>query len=223
MEGFEIGRTRGRRELKVSADKTMTRRAFLGTGAAAALLAAVGLAGCDNAQSNSADEATPEPSEAVAGGVLVAYFSATGNTEAVAQAVADELGADTFAVTPTQPYTADDLDYNSGSSRVGLERSQEGLAVELDQVTPDGFDAYDTVFVGYPIWWGDAAWPIDRLVSGNDFSGKRVIPFCTSGSSPIGSSGERLAELAGAGEWLDGERLSASDLDAAREWAASMV
>ncbi len=143
-----------------------------------------------------------------AGPVLVAYFSATGNTERIAQIIADHLDAETFAITPVQPYVDADLDYNNDQSRTSIERNDPDRNVELEEVTPAELESCQTVFIGYPIWWGDASWVMDNFVAGNDFSGKTVVPFCTSGSSPIGSSGQHLASLAGTGTWLDGERFS---------------
>lgn len=150
-----------------------------------------------------------ESSAAQTGATLVAYFSATGHTADVAAAIAEHLGADVFEITPAEPYTTGDLNYNDSGSRASVERAEDARP-ELAQMTPDGFSSYDTVFVGYPIWWGDAAWPVKTFAEGNDFSGKTVVPFCTSASSGIGGSGDELAGLAGTGEWVDGERFSAS-------------
>ena len=145
------------------------------------------------------------------GKTLVVYFSATGTTEGVAQAIADTVGADLFEVVPSDPYTSDDLNWTNNDSRVSREHNDEGLrAVALESTDVDGWDDYDTVFIGYPIWWGIAAWPMSSFVAVNDFTGKTVIPFCTSVSSGIGQSGELLAELAGTGSWLDGYRFSSS-------------
>lgn len=154
---------------------------------------------------------------------LVAYFSATGNTAGIAQTIAAQLGADVFVITPTVPYTAEDVDYNDAQSRTSIERDDPNRLVELKTVTPPNFDAYTTVFLGYPIWWGDASWVMDGFASGNDFTGKTVVPFCTSGSSPIGGSAQRLADLAGnTGTWLDGRRFSAgAPADEISEWIAS--
>lgn len=149
------------------------------------------------------------------GKTLVVYFSATGTTEGVAQAIADTVGADLFKVVPSDPYTSDDLNWTNNDSRVSREHNDEGLrAVALESTDVDGWDDYDTVFIGYPIWWGIAAWPMSSFVSANDFSGKNVVPFCTSLSSGIGQSGELLAELADAGTWLDGQRFSRSSSEA---------
>lgn len=145
------------------------------------------------------------------GKTLVVYFSATGTTEGVVQAIADTVGADLFEVVPSDPYTSDDLNWTNNDSRVSREHNDEGLrAVALESTNVDGWDDYDTVFIGYPIWWGIAAWPMSSFVAVNDFTGKTVIPFCTSTSSGIGQSGELLAELAGTGSWLDGYRFSSS-------------
>lgn len=145
------------------------------------------------------------------GKTLVVYFSATGTTEGVAQTIADTVGADLFEVVPSDPYTSDDLNWTNNDSRVSREHNDEGLrAVALESTDVDGWDDYDTVFIGYPIWWGIAAWPMSSFVAVNDFTGKTVIPFCTSVSSGIGQSGELLAELAGTGSWLDGYRFSSS-------------
>ena len=145
------------------------------------------------------------------GKTLVVYFSATGTTEGVAQTIADTVGADLFEVVPSDPYTSDDLNWTNNDSRVSREHNDEGLrAVALESAGVDGWDDYDTVFIGYPIWWGIAAWPMSSFVAVNDFTGKTVIPFCTSVSSGIGQSGELLAELAGTGSWLDGYRFSSS-------------
>ena len=145
------------------------------------------------------------------GKTLVVYFSATGTTQDVAQIIADTVGADLFEVVPSDPYTSDDLNWPNNDSRVSREHNDEGLrAVALESTDVDGWDDYDTVFIGYPIWWGIAAWPMSSFVAVNDFTGKNVVPFCTSLSSGIGQSGELLAELAGTGSWLDGYRFSSS-------------
>ena len=147
--------------------------------------------------------------------VLVVYFSATGTTQSVAQTIADTVGADLFEVVPSDPYTSDDLNWTNNDSRVSREHNDEGLrAVALESTDVDGWDDYDTVFIGYPIWWGIAAWPMSSFVAVNDFTGKTVIPFCTSVSSGIGQSGELLAELVDAGTWLDGQRFSRGSSEA---------
>ena len=155
---------------------------------------------------------------------LVAYFSASGNTEAVAQTIADTLDADLFEITPADPYTDADLDWTEDGSRVNAEHDDVSLRdIELLANTVDNWDEYDTVFIGYPIWWGIAAWPVDGFVEANDFSGKTVIPFATSSSSGMGESGELLAELAGTGDWQEGQRFrsGASENDV-QKWVADL-
>lgn len=139
--------------------------------------------------------------------VLVVYFSATGNTAAIAQDIATATSGSTFEITPAQPYTAEDLNYNDTASRVSQEHNDAALQdASLSVATPENWDSYDTVFIGYPIWWGEAAWPVDSFVKANDFTGKNVIPFCTSASSSLGNSANELAQLAGTGTWGEGMR-----------------
>ena len=175
------------------------------------------LAACGNSSSN--ETSAPE-TEGEEGGTLVVYYSATGNTEQVANYIADITGGDLFELEPAEPYTSDDLDWTDDNSRVSQEYYDESLRdVELVADTVENWDSYDTVFIGYPIWWGIAAWPTDGFVEANDFTGKTVIPFCTSSSSGLGESGELLAELAGTGDWQEGMRFrsSASEADV-QEW-----
>ena len=156
---------------------------------------------------------TPETPETPAeeSNVLVVYFSATGNTERVANAIAEATGGDLFELTPADPYTDADLDWTDESSRVVREyENPEERDVALTVDTPDNWADYDVVYLGYPIWWGIAAWPVNNFVASNDFTGKTVIPFCTSSSSGLGESGQLLADLAGTGTWLEGERFRSS-------------
>ena len=156
-------------------------------------------------------EEAGEPEDPAGGRVLVAYFSATGNTEAVAGYIAQATGGDLFEITPADPYTSDDLNWTDENSRVVYEyENPDERDTELASDTPDGWEDYDVIFLGYPIWWYDAAWPVDGFVEANDFTGKTVIPFCTSSSSGLGESGSRLAELAGTGDWLEGQRFPSS-------------
>ena len=145
------------------------------------------------------------------GKTLVIYYSASGHTKRVAEVIADRLDADTFEITPIQPYTSDDLNWSNNDSRVSREHNDESLRnVELTTTTVPDWDSYDNILLGYPIWWGIAAWPVNGFVSANDFSGKTVVLFCTSASSGIGQSGTLLADLAGTGSWQDGYRFSSS-------------
>ena len=171
------------------------------------------------------DASEPEDSQSVEnGGVLVVYYSATGNTEAVAGYIAEATGGDLFELEPAEPYTDADLNWTDENSRVTLEHEDESLRdVELVADTVDNWDSYDTVFIGYPIWWGIAAWPVDGFVEANDFTGKTVIPFCTSSSSGLGQSGELLAEMAGTGDWQEGQRFrSSASQEDVTEWVDSL-
>ena len=163
---------------------------------------------------------TPDGTEPVApggcGSVLVVYFSATGNTEAVANYIAESTSGTLFELVPVNEYTDADLNYSNHNSRVYQEYENEELRdVELVSTAIENWDEYDTVFIGYPIWWGIAAWPVNDFIEDNDFTGKTVIPFCTSSSSGLGQSGTLLEELAGTGNWLQGHRFrsSASESD----------
>ncbi len=151
---------------------------------------------------------------------LVVYYSATGTTKGVAQTLAKVAGGDIFEIEPAQPYTDDDLNWNNDDSRVSREHDDESLRdVELATTTVENWDSYDTVYIGYPIWWGIAAWPVNNFVKANDFTGKTVIPFCTSASSGIGSSGKLLEEMAGSGSWKDGGRIrNGASEDDVRAW-----
>lgn len=150
--------------------------------------------------------------ETTGGKTLVVYYSATGNTEEVANYIVAATGADIFELEPVEPYSDDDLNWTDDNSRVVYEHDNpDAGAVELVASTIPDWESYDTVFIGYPIWWGIAAWPVDGFIEANDFTGKTVIPFCTSSSSGLGESGELLAEAAGTGNWQEGERFSSSD------------
>lgn len=161
-------------------------------------------------ESSSTAPAESEPeTQPETGKTLVVYYSASGNTERVAKDIAEAAGADLFEIVPTEVYTSDDLDWTNPDSRVSREHDDESLRdVPLTTTEVPDWDSYDTVFIGYPIWWGIAAWPVDTFVKNNDFTGKTVIPFATSSSSGIGQSGSLLADMAGTGEWQEGQRFS---------------
>ncbi len=231
---------------------SIARRDFVKIGAAAAATIAAGgvLSACSSGgetavrtNSSGADEQQLAPSEvqdrdaaaadaqasdaATSGGagkVLVAYYSAQGHTRRVAEAAADELGADLFEIVPREIYSDDDLDWTNRQSRVTREYENESLRdVPLAQTTPDNWADYDTVLIGYPIWWGIAAWPCDHFAADNDFAGKKVVPFCTSSSSGLGQSGQLLATAAGTGNWQPGERFSSGVSDSeVHTWAAGI-
>ena len=171
------------------------------------------------------DAATGDADNTASGSkVLVVYYSASGNTKRVAEDIAETAGGDLFEITPTEPYTSDDLNWTNSDSRVSREHDDESLRdVPLTTTEVENWDDYDTVFIGYPIWWGIAAWPIDNFVKNNDFTGKTVIPFATSSSSGMGQSGTLLEEMSGTGDWQDGQRFSsgASQSDVA-DWVSGL-
>ena len=161
-------------------------------------------------ESSSTAPAESEPeTQPETGKTLVVYYSASGNTERVAKDIAEAAGADLFEIVPTEVYTSEDLNWTNSDSRVSREHDDESLRdVPLTTTEVPDWDSYDTVFIGYPIWWGIAAWPVDTFVKNNDFTGKTVIPFATSSSSGMGQSGSLLADMTGTGEWQEGQRFS---------------
>lgn len=139
--------------------------------------------------------------------VLVVYYSGQNHTKKIAEEISSKLNADIFEIEPSEKYTEDDLDWNNEKSRVNIEHENESKRnIKLKKNTPDNWDSYDTIILGYPIWWGIAAWPTDSFVKNNNFDGKTVIPFCTSFSSGIGSSASNLEEEANGGKWTEGHR-----------------
>ena len=177
----------------------------------------------DAAETTAAPE-TEQETQASGGKTLVVFYSASGNTARVAQDIASAAGADLFEIVPTEVYTNADLNWTDSNSRVSREHDDESLRdVPLTTTEVPDWDGYDTVFIGYPIWWGIAAWPVDNFVKANDFTGKTVIPFATSASSGMGQSGSLLAEMAGTGIWQDGQRFS-SGVSAAdvQDWVSGL-
>ena len=172
-------------------------------------------------ESSSTAPAESEPeTQPETGKTLVVYYSASGNTERVAKDIAEAAGADLFEIVPTEVYTSEDLNWTNPDSRVSREHDDESLRdVSLITTEVPDWDSYDTVFIGYPIWWGIAAWPVDTFVKNNDFTGKTVIPFATSSSSGMGQSGSLLADMAGTGEWQEGQRFSSGvSSDEVQSW-----
>lgn len=171
------------------------------------------------------DENTGANTETETGKTLVVYYSAQGHTEEVAQKIANNLGADIFKIQPVDEYSLEDLDWTDDNSRVTREYEDESLRnIELVSTSVDNWEEYDTVLIGYPIWWGIAAWPVDTFVKSNDFNGKTVIPFCTSSSSGLGQSGDLLAEEANGGNWLEGQRFRSNPSDSdINTWTDSLM
>lgn len=156
---------------------------------------------------------------------LVVYYLAQNHTKSVAQRIASNLIADTFEIVPQEIYTTEDLNWTNNKSRVSREHTDESLRnIKLKTTKVNNWDSYDTIIIGYPIWWGIAAWPVNTFVKANDFSGKTVIPFCTSASSGLGNSGKNLETIANSGNWLAGKRfLSNESDDIIKEWTDSIL
>ena len=156
--------------------------------------------------------------------VLVVYYSAQNHTKAVAEKIAANLNADIFEIVPENVYTSEDLNWSNSNSRVSKEHNDESLRdVKLKSTKVDSWGNYDTILIGYPIWWGIAAWPVNTFLKDNDFTGKTVIPFCTSSSSGMGQSGKNLETMANGGTWLEGRRFSSSVSDSViKEWTDSL-
>lgn len=141
--------------------------------------------------------------------VLVAYFSATGNTENIARHIQAILDADLYEIVPEEPYTDEDLNYSSDDCRANQEQNDPDARPAITG-TMEYSEDYDVVFLGYPIWWGQAPKIIYTFLESYDFDGVTIVPFCTSGSSGIGSSAESLQALVTDANWLPGQRFSAS-------------
>lgn len=176
------------------------------------------------AASDTNDEIDEDTSSEVAdsseenGGVLVVYFSATGTTKGVAEKIAGITGADTYEIKAAQEYTDADLNWNDSNSRSTKEQNDSSVRPEIgsDAISLDG---YSTVYIGYPIWWGEEPRIMDTFVESYNFDGITLIPFCTSGGSGIGRSGQNLADNAGSGTWLEGKRFGGGvSEDELRSW-----
>ena len=160
----------------------------------------------DSAQTNSNTNPSEDNSTDTVK-ILVAYFSATNTTEGVAKTIADSVNADLYEIVPEQPYTAADLNYNDDNSRSTIEMNNPNARPAISR-SVENMNQYDVVFIGYPIWWGDAPRILSTFVESYDFSGKTIVPFCTSGGSGVGSSAKNLERLTSGATWFDGERLN---------------
>ena len=153
---------------------------------------------------------------------LVVVFSATGTTKGVAEKIAGITGADLYEIIPAEPYSDADLNWNDRSSRSTKEHNDKNArpVIGSEQIDLTG---YTTIYIGFPIWFGEEPRIMDTFAESYDFSGITLIPFCTSGSSGIGRSGPNMEALAGTGTWKDGKRLpgtvSEEDL---RSWIESL-
>ena len=175
----------------------------------------------DNESSAPTDSSsTPDKEEALK--VLVAYFSATGTTEGVAEHIANGLNADIYEIVPEQPYTSADLDWNDNDSRSTIEMNDPNARPAISG-SVENMEQYDVVFIGYPIWWGEAPRIVSTFMESYDFSGKTIVPFCTSGGSGVGSSATNLEQLTSGANWLEGRRLNGRDSqDTVMEWVNSL-
>lgn len=172
----------------------------------------------DTSENSSLEKAETDEPE---GKTLIAYFSATGSTEAIAQHLGHILEADLYEIVPEEPYSSVDLDYNT-DCRANQEQNdpsaRPGIAGSVEDLS-----SYDVVFLGYPIWWGQAPKIISTFLESYDFNGKTIVPFCTSGSSDIGSSATNLEALADGAKWLEGNRFSGSASESdVQTWAAGL-
>ena len=161
---------------------------------------------------NTLPESAPEQESDEGLKILVAYFSATNTTEGVAEKIADSLSADLYEIVPEQPYTDDDLNYHDNSTRATVEQNDKTVRPAITGSVED-MEQYNIVFIGFPIWWGDSPRIISTFMESYDFSDKTIVPFCTSGSSGIGSSATDLEELTDGATWLPGTRLDGESTD----------
>lgn len=163
-------------------------------------------------------EQAETPEEDKSSRILVAYFSATNTTKGVAEHIANGLDADIYEIVPKELYTDADLDYNDKSSRSTIEMNDPDARPAISG-SVENMDQYEIVFLGYPIWWGEAPRIVSTFVESYDFSGKTIVPFCTSGGSGIGSSATNLEQLTNGAKWLEGQRLNGGDSqDTVMEW-----
>lgn len=155
---------------------------------------------------------------------LVVVFSVTGNTRPLAEYAAEYLNADFFEIEAAQPYTDEDIDYGNSSSRTSIEQNDLSSRPEIANFIPN-MDQYDTIILGYPIWWGQAPRIIDTFLESYDFSGKTIVPFCTSASSGIGSSDTNLhAFTDDSTNWIEGKRFAiGTDQDAFLDWLSGVL
>ena len=154
--------------------------------------------------------------------ILVAYFSATGETARLAKTIAQATGADLYEIRPAQPYTAADLNWHDNQSRSSVEMKNPACRPAIAGGAPD-LTAYDTVFVGFPIWWYQAPRIIETFLESYDFSGKTVIPFATSGGSGMGGEDILRSACSKGTKWLPGKRLSSREsMASVQKWVESL-
>lgn len=172
--------------------------------------------------SNTGDTESTDASQVQGIKALVAYFSATNTTEGVAEHIANGLNADLYEIIPEDSYTDEDLNYNDNNSRTTIEMNDPDARPEISG-SVENMEQYGIVFIGYPIWWGEAPRIVSTFMESYDFSGKTIVPFCTSGGSGVGSSATNLEQLTSGAKWLSGRRLNGSDSqDTVMEWVNSL-
>lgn len=190
----------------------------------------VALAACGAADKNTAEpkqktetsapaQSAQTETSAAGGKNLVVYFSVTGNTKALAETIAETTGAEIVELSPQEPYTSEDINYSNDNCRANLEQNDDSARPAIANKI-ENIDDYDTIYLGYPIWWGQAPKIIYTFLESYDFGGKTIIPFCTSASSGMGSSATNLHSLAKTASWLSGTRFSAN---ASRSSVASWI
>lgn len=153
--------------------------------------------------------------------VLVAYFSASGATARVAQEMAQALGADLYEIRPEQPYSSADLNWMDKKSRSSVEMSDPSSRPEIAEKIPNLAD-YDTVFLGFPIWWYVAPRIINTFVESYDFTGKTLVPFATSGGSGMGRTVDELRKLCPNANWKAGKMVNGVSYKALADWANAL-
>lgn len=193
-----------------------------------ALLMAVTITACGTSESENNIESkqtteAEKTTQSADTNVLVAYFSATGNTKTVAEQIADVTGGELYEIEPAEPYTSEDLDYNNDDCRANLEMNDDTVRPEIAGAI-ENIEQYDTIYLGYPIWWGNAPRIMNTFVETYDLSGKTVVPFCTSGGSGISTSVDTLQKLAGDGiTWMEGQRFDRDvSADEISQWIDEM-
>lgn len=182
----------------------------------------VGVSDTEDAGISETKQPETETPETQGSKVLVAYFSATGTTKGVAEHIANGLNAEIYEIIPEEPYTDADLDYSDNNSRSTIEMNDASSRPAISG-SVENIEQYDIVFIGYPIWWGEAPRIVSTFVESYDFSGKTVVPFCTSGGSGVGSSATNLEQLTSGAAWMEGKRLNGGDSqDTVMEWVSGL-
>lgn len=153
---------------------------------------------------------------------LVAYFSASGVTAKVAEKLAEAVGAGLYEIRPEVPYTNADLDWQNKKSRSSVEMDDKSCRPQMADQSADVSGA-EVVYIGFPVWWYREPSIIDTFLEAYDFSGKKIVPFCTSGSSGIGETAKRMQEIAGSGVVLEGKRFPSNvSVNELKTWADSL-